>query len=140
MARITIEADTPEELADFMRRWVKDGSQGVAVDGPAAMTDETDKFSAALRRMTPLTRELVVAIAEASRGGGRLVLNADTLRRFGKSDGGQLGGAFANIWRAFSTTVQRDVLIHVRIFPAEYHFTKADAELILAAAKKILNG
>lgn len=130
MARITFEADTPEQLAADMRIWLLGASP----------EDGVDKFEVALRKMTPLTREIVVAIAEASARGGQLVLDADTVRRFGKEDGGQLGGAFANIWRAFGASVERDVLHHVQTSPAAYFFTKEDADIILAAAKKILNG
>ena len=126
MARITIEADSHEQLVEFVKRWVHSASP----------EGEAEKFAKAISRMYgPITRGFVEAVAEAAERGQQMFPDAEFAKRFGKDHAGQLGGAIAAAWAAFTKFVGRDVLQSAK-YPTRYWMSKEDAVRILAALRE----
>jgi hypothetical protein len=128
MARITIEADTPQQLAAFLRNWLMSASpQGDAENITKAIGDMHGS----------VTRAFVKDVSEATLRDGVVILDAGYAKRHGKDDPGQLGGAIARAWVSFGKHVGRPVL-RADNNPRRYWMTKEDAEQVLAALKKLM--
>ncbi|MDR3633820.1 MAG: hypothetical protein P4L84_08285 [Isosphaeraceae bacterium] len=131
MAKITIEAATPEELLVFVRKWLDDResrSDSAGAGGDAA------KIRTAIHRMYgPVGRRFLRDVAEAATRGERVTVDADLARRYGFTDGGSLGGAIGNAATGLNKAVGRWVLDRVGRYPSVWTMSSADAETVLAA-------
>lgn len=131
VAKITIEAATPEELLVFVRKWL-DGREGQR--GSESAGGDAEKIRAAIRRMYgPVGRRFLRDVAEAATRGERVTVDADLARRYGFSDGGSLGGAIGNAATGLNKAVGRWVLDRVGRYPSIWAMSSADAETVLAA-------
>ena len=131
MARITIEAETPQELLVFVRQWLQEQTpQGGDAEGIAK----------AVRHMYGgVTRGFIREVAEASVIGEKMIPDGAFAQRYGKEHAGQLGGAIGAAWVAFGKYLERPVLRNDKN-PTRYWMTKHDAEDVLAALGDAANG
>ena len=131
MAKITIEAATPEELLVFVRKWLYDRE---GRPDSAGAGGDTEKIRTVIRRMYgPVGRRFLHDVAEAATRGERVTVDTDLARRYGFSDGGSLGGAIGNAATGLNKAVGRWVLDRVGRYPSVWTMSSADAETILAA-------
>jgi hypothetical protein len=131
MAKITIEAATPEELLVFVRKWL-DGREGRPVSESAG--GDAEKIRTAIRRMYgPVSRRFLRDVAEAAQRGERVTVDADLASRYEVKDGGSLGGAIGNAASGLHQAVGRWVLDRVGRYPSVWTMSSADAEAVLAA-------
>ena len=131
MAKITIEAATPEELLVFVRKWLEDRESR---PGSASAGGEAEKIRGAIRRMYgPVGRRFLREVAEAATRAERVTVDANLARRYGFVDGGSLGGAIGNAATGLNKAVGRWVLDRVGRYPSVWTMSSADAETVLAA-------
>jgi hypothetical protein len=131
MAKITIEAATPDELLVFVRKWLDDHgerSEVTSAGGDAA------KIRTAVRSIYgPISRRFLRDVAEAAKRGERVTVDADLARRYGVVDGGSLGGAIGNAATGLNKAVGRWVLDRVSRYPSVWMMSSGDAHTVLAA-------
>lgn len=133
MPTISFGADTQDELIEMVRRWVAGLTVEVPVAAEAAEEKRVRDVSEVMRQVKGgISRELVLVIARAARGGRSVSL--DELRSVaGKTTGTEIAGALGGPNKLARRIAHRP-LITREGRAGDYSIDPRDAEIILAVA------
>jgi hypothetical protein len=132
--RIEFEADTEDQLLALAWRWV----MGPQRQSGAPVTDEADQADLRRRQLGEVlnairgadSRRLLREVAELSREGAALALDAGLAERYGKRTGTAFAGIVAGPNKVMRRVARRD-LITWDADVRGYRMDPADAEIVL---------
>src|ERR1022692_1319782 len=130
MARITIEADSPDQLLVFVRRWLAEQPGSVA----ASSCSDADKIRAAIEKSYgPVALRFVRDVCLARKRGETVTINRAFAESYGVNDARRLGGAIGSVATGLYKATGRWVVDRISRHPSVWTVSDEDADVILAA-------